>query len=181
MTERPTPAREPLAPPDRGTGPTARDERYEIRILTDGTWTYHGSPIRRPELVRLFATVLRRDEAGDHWLITPAERGRIVVDDAPFVAVAAERHGTGPDQTVVFRTNLDETVAADADHPVLVRGDGGTGAPRPYIVVRDGLEARIGRPVFYDLVEWAEVAADGSGIGVWSGGTFFPLGRIDPD
>ena len=144
--------------------------------------TVSSVPPRRP--VRLQVHRMRDPldaRAALDAALTPAERGRIVVDDAPFVAVAAERHGTGPDQTVVFRTNLDETVAADADHPVLVRGDGGTGAPRPYIVVRDGLEARIGRPVFYDLVEWAEVAADGSGIGVWSGGTFFPLGRIDPD
>ncbi len=181
MTERPTPTRDPPAPSDRGTGPTASDERYEIRILVDGTWTYHGSPIRRPEIVRLFARVLRRDEAGDHWLVTPAERGRIAVDDAPFVAVAVERHGTGADQTLVFRTNLDETVVADADHPIVVREDGGTGEPRPYIVVRDRIEARIGRPVFYDLVDWAEAAADGGVFGVRSGGTFFALGRLDPD
>jgi len=170
-----------MSPIDPGAIPTARDERYAIRILVDGTWTYHGSPIGRPELVRLFATVLRRDEAGDHWLITPAERGRIVVDDAPFVAVAVDRAGSGRSQTLTFRTNLDESVTADARHPITVRQDPGTGAPRPYIVVRDRLEARIERAIFYDLVEWAEVTDEGGSLGVWSGGEFFPLGRADVD
>ncbi|HZH27699.1 MAG TPA: DUF1285 domain-containing protein [Azospirillaceae bacterium] len=162
-------------------GPTAADERYQIRILTDGTWTYHGSPIRRLELVKLFASVLRRDEAGDYWLITPAERGRIEVEDAPFVAVEIDASGTGEAQVLTFRTNLDEHVQAGPDHPIHVRFDPGSGEPRPYILVRPGLEARIDRAPFYALVELGTERDIGgeAHIGVWSNGIFFPLGKPD--
>lgn len=166
--------------------PSPEDEAYPIRILPDGTWTYHGSPIGRPKLVRLFASVLRRDAAGDHWLITPAERGRIVVDDAPFVAVAMTTEGEGRDRRLVFRTNIDEEAEAGPARPILVRGDPGTDEPRPYVVVRPGadgapgIEARIARPVFYDLVDLAEPdPADPGRLGVWAGGAFFPLGRAE--
>jgi len=171
----------------RRAGPTAQDEAYEIHIARDGTWYYHGSPIGRPALVKLFATVLRRDEAGDYWLVTPAERGRITVEDAPFVAVAVEITGEGRDQALTFRTNLDHQVTADAEHPLRVVTDPVTGAPSPYILVRNNLEARINRPVFYELVnraglrdsaEQPEQGAGASEIGIWSKGTFFPLGTV---
>lgn len=152
------------APPASGGSPFANlgpaiDEAYDIRIKTDGTWLYQGTEIRRPGLVKLFASVLRRDDAGDFWLITPAERGRIRVDDAPFVAVDVTRTGTGPSQVLRFRTNLDEEVEAGPDHPIRVETDPATGEPRPYIVVRDRLEARINRPTFYELVAIAEEEA----------------------
>src|SRR4051794_34310305 len=83
------------------------DEGYQIRIDREGTWYYHGSPIRRPELVKLFSTVLRRDEVGDYWLVTPAERGRIQVDEVPFTAIGLTVRGDGDDQELIFRTNLD--------------------------------------------------------------------------
>lgn len=165
-------------------GPTAADEAYDIRIARDGTWYYHGSPIGRPAMVKLFSTVLRRDEAGDFWLITPAERGRIVVEDAPFVAVAVEATGQGRDQTLVFRTNLDEQVTAGKEHPIRVSTDPATGAPNPYILIRGPettpLEARINRAVFYELVERAETVETERGveIGLWSKGEFFPLGPM---
>jgi hypothetical protein len=164
-----------------GGFPTAEDERYDIRIARDGTWYYHGSPIGRIELVKLFATVLRRDDAGDFWLVTPAERGRITVEDAPFVAVEVEAEGAGPDQRLRFRTNLDHQVTAGPDHPIRVKTDAETGEPRPYILVRDGLEALIARPVFYELVERAEERfGDGgeSRLGIWSTGIFFDLGSL---
>ncbi len=166
----------------RRPGPTAEDEAYAIRIARDGTWYYHDSPIGRLPLVKLFATVLHRDAAGDYWLITPAERGRITVEDAPFIAVALRIEGEGRDQRLVFRTNLDEEVVAGPDHPIRVDTDGATGEPRPYILVRDMLEARINRPVFYELVERGEARETGTGaeIGLWSSGTFFTLGRLDP-
>ncbi|QJE74188.1 DUF1285 domain-containing protein [Aerophototrophica crusticola] len=164
-------------PPQPGGAPTAEDEAYEIRIGRDGTWYYHGSPIGRIALVKLFSTVLRRDEAGDYWLVTPAERGRITVEDAPFVAVEVTVAGSGPDQALTFRTNLDEQVTAGPDHPIRVVTDPSTGEPHPYILVRGALEARINRPVFYQLVELAEASGDGDEIGVWSTGTFFPLGK----
>jgi uncharacterized protein len=165
------------------------DEQYDMRIARDGTWFYHGSPIGRIALVKLFATVLRRDDAGDFWLITPAERGRITVEDVPFVAVEVQAEGMGEAQTLSFRTNLDEWVTAGPDHPIRIgqgridQAGGGaelSDAPAPYILIRDRLEARIGRAVFYELVGLAEERHTPQGIelGVWSGQTFFPLGRL---
>jgi len=167
--------------PDGLPGDDRPDEQYDMRIARDGTWFYHGSPIGRIALVKLFATVLRRDDAGDFWLITPAERGRITVEDVPFVAVEVQADGAGEAQTLSFRTNLDEWVTAGPDHPIRV--DGGaelSDAPAPYILIRDRLEARIGRAVFYELVTLAEERHTPQGIelGVWSGQTFFPLGRL---
>jgi hypothetical protein len=154
----------------------------DIRIGRDGTWFYHGSPIGRKPLVKLFASVLRRESDGDYWLITPAERGRIKVDEVPFLAVEVNAAGSGAAQTLTFRTNLDEEVVADAAHPIRVVDDPDTQEPRPYILVRDGLEARIVRPVFYELVELAEPRRSGADEvhGVWSREQFFPLGRWRP-
>lgn len=149
---------------------------FAIRIARDGTWFYHGSPIGRKPLVRLFSTVLRRAPDGSYWLVTPAERGRIEVEDAPFTAVALEARGTGRDQNLVFRTNVDDEIAADADHPIRIAES--HGEPRPYILVREGLEALILRPVFYQLVDLAveRTEAGETMLGVWSGGAFFALG-----
>ncbi len=149
----------------------AKDEQYDIRIARDGTWYYQGSAIQRPGLVRLFASVLQRDEAGDYWLITPAERGRIMVEDVPFVAVAMAVAGQGAAQNLTFRTNLDESITAGAYHPIHLQGD------IPYVMVRGGMAARIGRAVYYDLAALAVAAPDSSMLGVWSGGVFFPLGN----
>lgn len=153
----------------------------EIRIARDGTWFYHGSPIGRKGMVKLFASVLERDEAGDYWLTTPAERGRIRVDDAPFVAVEMTVDGAGRGQTLRFRTNVDEIVTADSDHPIRVASNMESGEPSPYVLVRDGLEALIARAVFYDLVELGvEEKIDGHRrFGVWSAGAFFSLGAIE--
>jgi hypothetical protein len=150
----------------------------DMRIGRDGTWFYHGSPIGRKPLVKLFASVLRRESDGDYWLVTPVERGRIKVDDAPFTAVEVNAAGNGQDQVLTFRTNLDDEVAADADHPIRVTHNPDTAEPSPYILIRDGLEARILRPAFYELVELAVARKDGAReiLGVWSKGAFFPLG-----
>jgi hypothetical protein len=164
--------------PLRSTAETCGD--FDIRITADGKWHYQGSPITRMSLVRLFAGVLRRDTAGDYWLETPAERGRIQVDDAPFIAVELSVAGTGRSQQLQFRTNIDETVTADAAHPIHLRParieDGG--GLRPYLGLRDGIEALIARPVYYSLVDMAvEHPVDGvAELGVWSNGVFFPLG-----
>ncbi|MGE0715024.1 MAG: DUF1285 domain-containing protein [Alphaproteobacteria bacterium] len=151
---------------------------FDMRIGRDGTWYYRGTPIGRKPLAKLFSTVLRRDAEGGYWLVTPVERGRIAVDDAPFVAVAMETSGDGADRTVTFVTNLDHIVAAGPEHPIRVAIDRDTGEPRPYVMVRDGLEALILRPVFYDLVEAGEEReVDGERVlGIWSGGTFFTIG-----
>ncbi len=153
-----------------------------MRIARDGTWHYRGSPIGRLPLVKLFASVLRREADGGYWLVTPAERGRIEVEDAPFLAVALTAEGGDRQQRLIFRTNLDDIVTAGPDHPLRVE-TAADGAPAPYILVRDRLEAKIARPVFYDLVELGveERIADTVLFGVWSNGLFFRLGEPGPD
>lgn len=157
----------------------ARD--FPFRIARDGTWYYHGSPIGRKELCKLFSSVLRRDEEGNFYLVTPAEQGRIEVEDAPFTAVEVIATGAGRAQTLTFRTNLDHMVTADAAHPIRVAEDAATGEPSPYILVRDRLEALILRPQFYELAEIAEERREGDEafFGVWSCGVFFRLGSIE--
>jgi len=151
---------------------------YAIRIGRDGVWYYQDSPIRRKALCKLFSSVLRRDDAGNFYLVTPVEQGRIVVEDAPFTAVELISEGSGADRTIAFRTNLDHMVTVDGAHPIRVVENAATGEPAPYVLVRDGLEALILRPQFYELVEMAEERdMDGAPVlGVWSAGTFFALG-----
>ncbi|MBM3526294.1 MAG: DUF1285 domain-containing protein, partial [Alphaproteobacteria bacterium] len=143
-------------------------------------WFYHGSPIGRKQLVRLFASILRRDENGDFWLETPAERCRIKVEDAPFLAVEINVNGSGETQDITFRTNIDEVVVAGPERPIRVATDSRSDAPAPYVLVRPGLEALITRAVYYELVELGcERHIEGETVlGVWSGGAFFPLGRL---
>lgn len=172
------------APGARGAAPGRQFcGDIDMRIARDGTWFYHGSPIGRKPLVKLFARALARDENGDFWLETPVEKARIRVDDAPFVAVEMFADGAGADRRLRFRTNVDDVVTLDADHPLRVETDVESGAPSPYLTVRDGLEALVARTVFYDLVELGEEreSAEGAVLGVWSGGRFFPLGRTGED
>jgi hypothetical protein len=154
----------------------------EMRIARDGTWFYRGSPIDRPALVKLFASVLRREGDGRYWLVTPAERGLVQVEDVPFLAVAVTVEGEGRDQRLIFRTNLDEFVTAGRDNPLRVE-TAASGEPAPYILVRDGLEARLARPVFYELVELGteELIGETTQFGVWSRGGFFRLGEPAPE
>lgn len=170
------------APPHVGPRPKHDCGDLDMRIARDGTWFYKGSPIGRKELVCLFAGVLRREPDGGYVLETPAERGRIEVEDAPFVAVELAwhdcgRHGGAPRQCLSFRTNCDEVVTADAEHPIRIQLDPRTREPRPYVTVRPGLEARILRPVFYEMVALAvPERIDGREVmGVWSEGVFFPI------
>lgn len=154
-------------------------------IQRDGTWLYRGSPIGRKELVCLFASVLKREVDGSFWLETPAERGRIEVEDAPFVAVELDWTGDGRDQVLSFRTNVDQVVTAGPEHPIRIAHDILTCEPTPYIRVRSGkgafwVEAKIGRAVYYELValgvpHWVSGRRM---LGVWSGGLFFPLGEL---
>jgi uncharacterized protein len=178
--------------PDRGNSPSAAEggarrpaielADLDMRIARDGTWFYRGSPIDRLPLVKLFASVLRREADGSYWLVTPAERGRVVVDDAPFIAVTVDRDGDGRDRRLIFRTNLDEIVTAGSEHPLRVE-TASDGTPAPYILVRPGLEARLARPVFYELVELADAerVPGEDRFGVWSGGFFFELGDAGED
>ena len=152
----------------------------DMRITRDGIWHYRGSPINRPAMVKLFASVLKRDEAGDFWLETPIEKCRIQVDDAPFTAIDILASGSGQHQSISFRTNLDENVTAGPDHPIRILHDSATSNPSPYVLVRDGLEALISRAVYYDLVERAvEINCDRhTRLCVWSDGASFELGIV---
>lgn len=150
----------------------------DIRIARDGTWFHNGSPIGRRELVRLFSTILRKDPDGFH-LVTPVEKMRIAVEDAPFMAVLLRVEGEGKAQRLIFTTNVGDDTPACANNPIRVETDPVSEEPSPYVHVRRGLEARIARAVFYQL---ADMAVPGEGehegvLGVWSDGVFFPLGR----
>ena len=143
----------------------------DMEIRRDGTWFYEGTPIGRAPLVRLFSTILKR-EGDEHFLVTPVEKVRIRVEDAPFVAVDFERDGS----SLVFETNVGDRVPAGPGHAIRVeRGE--DGEPSPYIHVRAGLEALIDRKSFYRLVEVGEHRDHGgeSWFGVASGDRFFPF------
>ena len=148
----------------------------DMRIGRDGTWYYLGTPIGRPELVRLFSTILRR-EGDAYFLVTPVEKVRIKVDDAPFVAVDFELDSPGPDQVITFVTNVGDRASAGPDHPIRVPRDPETGEPSPYVLIRAELEALIDRKSFYRLVEIGthEAHAGQSWFGLRSGGAFFPI------
>lgn len=148
-----------------------------MRIARDGTWHYMGTPIGRPAMVRLFSTILRREEDGSHVLVTPVERVGIEVEDAAFLAVSMELEGEGESQEFTFLTSVGDEARADAEHPIRVAEDPATGEPSPYIRIRGRLEALIARAVFYELADLA-VERDGV-LGVWSAGIFFPLGPAE--
>jgi len=153
----------------------------DMVIRRDGTWVHEGTPIGRARLVRLFSTVLRRD-GDEYFLVTPVEKMKIEVEDAPFIAVLMRREGEGPDQQtgqrLVFTTNVGDEVAAGPDHPLVFRTIDGETEKAPYIMVRAGLEARVARAVYYDLVALGETRETEAGamFGVASGGAFFPFG-----
>jgi uncharacterized protein len=159
--------------PPVGSWQPARTGRIDIRIAADGSWYHDGGPIRRPALVKLFASILRRDPDG-YCLVTPAEKLLIEVEDVPFIAVDMEVKGEGTKQSLLFLTNVDDCSIADVAHPIRVADD--AAGPRPYVMVRDGLEARISRPVYYRLVALA--AEEGAEVAVYSEGARFVLGRL---
>jgi hypothetical protein len=148
----------------------------DMEIRRDGTWFYEGTPIGRPQLVKLFSSILRKDGA-DYFLVTPVEKVGIRVEDAPFVAVDAEITGESEGQNITFTTHVGDTVTAGPAAPIRVERDAATGEPSPYVLVRANLEALIDRKTFYRLVEAGvhhEVGGQ-SWFGLWSGGTFFPV------
>jgi len=147
----------------------------DMEIRRDGTWFYLGTPIGREALVRLFASILKR-EGDSYFLVTPVEKVGIRVVDAPFVAVDCTVRGSGAHQSLTFTTNVGDIVTADADHPIRVsRAE--DGEPSPYVHIRRGLEALIDRKTFYRLVDVAvPVPHQGQDwLGLWSGGQFFPI------
>ena len=148
----------------------------DMRIARDGTWFYLGTPIGRKPLVKLFASIIRRD-GDDYFLVSPVEKVGITVDDAPFVAVDFEAAGVGQEQVLTFTTNVDDIAVAGPEHPIRIDRDPETGEPSPYVLVRRNLEALIDRKSFYRLIELgAHHPVEGQQwFGLWSDGRFFPV------
>jgi uncharacterized protein len=144
----------------------------DMRIARDGSWFHQGGRINRPAMVKLFASILRREGDGSYVLVTPGEKLDIIVEDAPFIAVEVKSEGEGTARSLAFRLNTDDLVIAGPANPIRVinREDG----PHPYLMVRGGMEALIARPVYYELAELA-VAEGAEPLGLWSGGAFFAL------
>ena len=170
------------------TAPACRMVEYgglPFVIKRDGTWLYKGSPITRKPMVCLFSTILKRDEDGRYLLETPAERGWIEVEDAPFLAVELDWTGHGKDQSLSFRTNVDQCVTAGPEHPIRITHDLLSCEPTPYLHVCAGrgkypIEAKINRATYYELVALAEpgIVRGRKVLGVWSEGMFFSLGDL---
>jgi len=150
-----------------------------LKIGRDGTWYYQGGPITRRGLVKLFASVLRLEADGRYYLVTPVEKVPIEIESLPFVAVEMQRQGTGEAQALTFRTNVDDVVTANAEHPLGFQ-PGTLGGFTPFILVRDGLKARLARSVYYELAALAEEVGGPERFGVWSGGAFFPFPSPEP-
>jgi hypothetical protein len=143
-----------------------------MRIARDGTWYHDGSPIRRPAMIRLFSTVLRREPDGSHALVTPVEKLEIDVDATAFRAIEMHSEGEGPSRRVAFKLDSGDAVILGADHPLRMEKD--DRGPSPRVLVRHGLEAELTRPVYYELAEIA-LAEGHDPAGVWSEGEFFAL------
>lgn len=168
-----------MPPVDSWNPPFCGD--LDMRIARDGTWFYMGTPIGRMPLVKLFSSVLRHDEDGRYLLVTPVEKVGLQVEDVPFIGVELDRidQEDGPD-ALVLRTNVDDVVVISQDHPLRFRIDAATGGLTPYCLIRGRLEARLGRPLLYQLAEFGEeTEIDGENwFGVRSCGRFFAMMRM---
>jgi len=150
----------------------------DIVIKSDGSWWHEGTMITRKPLVKLFASVLRNDEDGQTYLVTPAEKLTITVERAHFIAIRMDAKGEGRDQRLFFTTNMDDVIEVGEATPLRVETNAETGEPDPYVGVWGRLEASLSRSVFYELVDLAveRETPDGLQLGVWAGGAFYPLG-----
>lgn len=148
------------------------EKDIDMLVAKDGTWLYGGTPIRRPRLVRLFASVLRR-ENDDYFLVTPAEKCRIAVEDTPFQGVLMDVAGVGENQVLQITTDMGERVQIGAHHPLRIEQQGEEWIP--YVFVRDGMEARLNRNVYYQLADLLMSSPDSDRLGIWSDGQFFGL------
>jgi uncharacterized protein len=165
-------ARQSLPPVDSWNPPYCGD--IGLRIRRDGSWLYQNSPIGRTALVKLFASVLRRDSDGKHYLVTPVEKILVAVDDAPFLAVEMIVTGHGSQQQLAFRTNVDDVVVCEPHHPIRFEIEPGSGGLKPYVLVRGRLEALVSRAVYYDLMTLsAEHPTKPGLLGLWSSNSFY--------
>ena len=152
----------------------------DMRIAADGTWYYLKTPIGRPALVKLFASVLKR-EGDQYFLVTPVEKCGITVDDAPFLAVELKVEKSAGEQVLNFRTNVDDWVLCGTHNQLRFEPEPGTGGLKPYLHVRRGLWAKVRRPLLFDLVDLGEEReiAGRALFGVASSGAFFPMAPAD--
>ena len=150
----------------------------DMVIKADGSWWHEGTRVTRQPLVKLFASILRKDEDGKTYLVTPVEKIEIKVERAHFIAVRVDIEGEGKNQRIFFTTNLGDVAEAGSDNPIRVETDAETMEPSPFVTVRGRLEAALARPVFYDLVDQAvtHMTNQGEHLGIWAAGEFFPLG-----
>ncbi|MCY3841373.1 MAG: DUF1285 domain-containing protein [Gammaproteobacteria bacterium] len=165
-------ARQRRLPPVESWNPS-REGEIDIRIAANGNWYHEGGLIRRFAIAKLFSTILRVED-GHHYLVTPVEKLKIRVDDAPFVATDMETDGEGRQRRILFTTNVGDVVLADSEHPIVVEDH--DGEPRPYVAVRRDLRALIARSVFYRLADLASETPQGE-FAVWSSGRRFVLGN----
>ena len=153
----------------------------DIRIDAQGAWFYQGSPITRERIAKLFSTVLRIED-GEYFLVTPAVKYRIQVDDVPFQIIELQKVGAQEVSELYLRSNMDDVVMIDLDHPVYRRQHNHRENPIPYVMVRNQLQARLSRSVFYELIDIAETQIDphtnSEVMGIYSAGFFFPLGAV---
>ena len=154
---------------------------FNIRIGRSGKWYYLDSEIRRLEIVKLFASVVKRDEEGDYWLETPVQKGRIDVEDAPFVAIGLDISGDGKNQKLKFETNIGESVTASCENKIWIETEQISGKISPYIHIRNRLCALISRPVYYQLANLAVYSGRANFLGVWSSGEFFKLAEAEEE
>jgi hypothetical protein len=147
-----------------------------LEIRRDGSWWQDGVRFSREKLIRLFSTILRRDPDG-HYLVTPHEKVVVKVEDSPFLGVRVDRHESDGQQVILVTTNVGDVVAVDAEHPLRVETDARTGEPSTYVRVRGGLEARLARTAWYELVSWAEQDAGAASMSVASSGIRFAVGK----
>ena len=150
----------------------------DIVIARDGQWLYQGNPIGREAIVRLFSTILRREEDGHYYLVTPVEKWRITVEDAPLLAHSLQATGEGREQVLSVTTNTGETIEIGEEHPLQIGTYEGTDEPRPVVNLRNGIEARLVTAAYYDLADLVteESIAGETAIGVWSNGNFYKIG-----
>lgn len=150
-----------------------RSGEVDIQIDAQGQWRFQGDVMQREAIVRLFSSILRKDDDG-YWLVTPAEKMKIQVEDVPFIVRLMDTEGEGAQRTVYLSTNVADHFKLDAEHPLWL-AQGPHGDDIPYVRVRGGLNARLARPVYYDLVKYVEQHPDTGESGLWSGGQFFSL------
>jgi len=165
--------------PEMGAKQKSICGKIDMHIARDGKWFYHGTPIPRKEMVCLFASTLERRTDGSYWLVTPHEEAEIGVEDVPFLAVELFNCSCGRGRIISFRTNVDDLVTLDQPGQLRMAPTGNSNPP--YIKVREGLEARLTRSVYYELVGLgSEEIVDGERLyGIWSSGIFYPLGQLE--